>query len=168
MVIQNIEVCSLGELIFKNRKYKVAIGKNGVAKNKEEGDGKTPIGCFKMRKILYRKDKVKIPKSPLSVREIQGDDGWSDDSSSPNYNELIKLPSNESHEVLWREDGVYDLIVPLGYNDIDTVPGKGSAIFMHIAKPEFTPTEGCIALLKEDLLEILKNISKDTLVCVGP
>ncbi|MGM0482567.1 MAG: L,D-transpeptidase family protein [Patescibacteria group bacterium] len=166
MRMQNIEVHSSGKLLFKDRKYKIAIGKNGVTKNKEEGDGKTPIGCFKMREILYRKDKVKRPKSSLPIKEIQKDDGWSDDPSSSNYNKLIKLPANESYEALWREDDVYDLIVPLGYNDLDPVSGKGSAIFMHIARPDFSPTEGCIALLKEDLLEILENISKDTLVCV--
>lgn len=163
----NIMVYSNGVLCFNDKKYRCAIGKNGIVKNKKEGDWKTPVGCFSIRKVLYRADKLKTLKTVFTTEEIRRDDIWCDDIKSLFYNTKIKLPFDGSYENLWREDNLYDLIVVLGYNDDPPIPGKGSAIFMHIARPNYSPTAGCIALNQEDLLEILKMSEKKTLVCVG-
>jgi len=162
----NIIVESSGKLIWKGKEYKCAIGKGGVSKDKKENDGKTPVGCFPVRKILYRADRILKPESVFPTFEITPDDGWCNDPNDLNYNRQIKLPYKASYENLWREDNLYDIVVVLGYNDDPPVSGKGSAIFMHIARPDYSPTAGCIALSLEDLLNILKEIDADTYVCV--
>jgi len=161
-----IEIYSSGEAVFNGKKYRCAIGKNGVAEDRVEGDGKTPLGCFEIRKVLYRKDKIEKLQTVLLVEEISENDTWCDDVKDKNYNSLIKLPYNASHEKLWRDDDLYDIIAVLGYNDKPVIAGKGSAIFMHIAGQNYSPTAGCIAFSKADLLEILKNCDKNTLVCI--
>jgi L,D-peptidoglycan transpeptidase YkuD (ErfK/YbiS/YcfS/YnhG family) len=108
------------------------------------------------------------PRTKLPTKEIKENDGWSDDSKSPNYNRPIKLPTTESHEKLFRDDEVYDIVIPLGYNDEPPVPGLGSAIFMHVARPTYSPTEGCIALSKEDLLKVLETCDSETTIRVKP
>ena len=162
----NIYIYSSGRAVFKEKEYRCAIGKNGVTNNKAEGDWKTPIGCFKIRKVLFRKDKIEKPQTDLLVEEIQENDAWCDDVNDKNYNQQIKLPYNSSHEKLWRDDEVYDIVVVLGFNDNPIVPGKGSAVFIHIARQNYPPTAGCIAFNREDLLEILKNCDKNTLICI--
>lgn len=140
---------------FKNKTYPICFGKNGYASDKIEGDGKTPLGIFPLRKLYYRVDKIGLPAVELSTRALSPQDGWCDDPQSPSYNKFVSLPFEGSHERLWREDDVYDLIIGVGYNDDPVFPGKGSAIFIHIARENLTPTEGCIAFRKRDLLEIL-------------
>lgn len=146
------------QLIFNGKTYRCAIGKGGFAADKHEGDGCTPLGTFALRECWYRADRLKKPRTHLPLRIISAQDGWCDDPESPDYNKHVKLPYSFSHEELWREDHRYDLIVPLGYNDGPILPGKGSAIFMHIAAPGYTGTEGCVALAQEDLLEILPHL----------
>ena len=163
--MSNINVSSSGEVEFLGKVYKGALGKNGVTKDKKEGDWATPVGCFPIREIYYRSDRLAKPETILSIRPLEENDGWCEDLEDSNYNKLVKLPYDASHEELWREDHVYDIIVVLGYNDDPAVPGKGSAIFMHIARETYSPTAGCIALAQTDLLELLKNAEKDTLVC---
>jgi len=162
----NIIVNSKGILFFNSKEYKCVVGKNGVSVDKKEDDGATPAGCFPIRKIFYRSDKIQKPASPFETIELTKDDGWCDEISDSKYNQLVKLPYEGSHENLWRKDNLYDIIVVLGYNDNPPVSGKGSAIFIHIARPEFTPTAGCIALAFPDLIEILKNCDLNTQVCV--
>lgn len=161
-----IHIYSSGKAVFKGKEYKCAIGKNGTTENKIEGDGKTPIGRFEIRKVLFRKDKIIKPQTNLPIEEIQDNDAWCDDANDENYNQQIKLPYNVSHEKLWRDDDIYDIVAVLGCNDNPPIPGKGSAIFIHIAKQDFPPTAGCIAFHREDLLEILKSCDKNTSVCV--
>lgn len=151
-------------LSFLGKDYVCAVGKNGFAADKNakrEGDGKTPIGSFFLRECWYRADKMAAPKTSLPLKIIHENDGWCDDPASPDYNKHILLPYHFSHEKLWREDNIYDLIIPIGYNDEAVESGNGSAIFMHIAKPDYTGTEGCVALAKNDLLEILPYLSPD-------
>ncbi|MBI5913024.1 L,D-transpeptidase family protein [Candidatus Azambacteria bacterium] len=155
-----------GRLLWKDREYRCALGKNGVTAHKKEGDGATPVGCFPVRKILYRSDRMEKPTTDILLEPIAPTDGWCDDSNDDNYNRLVMLPYHASHERLWREDNLYDLIVVLGYNDEPPIPGKGSAIFMHVARPNYTPTAGCIALALSDLLEIIKTINQSTRVCM--
>lgn len=164
--MNKILVSPSGKLFWQGKEYKCALGKNGVSLNKMEGDGKTPSGSFPLRKVFYRKDRLNEPKTKLPTEEIKENYGWCDDPKDPNYNKLVKLPHYASHEKLWRDDNIYDVIVTIGYNDDPPIPGKGSAIFLHIARPEFTPTDGCIALNLNELLEILESITLNTEICI--
>ncbi len=105
-----------------------------------------------------------MPDTNLPLHIIKENDGWCDDPQSPDYNHKVTLPYPFSHENLWRDDHVYDLIVPIGYNDKPVVAGKGSAIFMHLAHEDYRPTEGCVALQREDLLEVLKLCDSGTTI----
>ncbi len=160
---QTIKVTG-NNLSFAGKTYSCAIGKNGFSGDKKEGDGCTPIGSFPLRELWYRADKMPAPKTNLPLKIITQNDGWCDDVNSPYYNNHVNLPYSFSHEKLWRDDYVYDLIIPLGYNDSPIVKGKGSAIFLHIAKPDYSGTEGCVALSKLDLLEILPLLSPQTFI----
>lgn len=141
------------------RNIRCAVGKGGLvtASEKREGDHKTPIGLWALRNVLYRPDRVQPPASRLQVSAIAPNDGWCDDPEDDSYNRPVKLPHPGRAETLWRMDGLYDVIVPLGYNDGKVRPGAGSAIFLHCASPQFTPTEGCVAIPREDLLELLSH-----------
>ncbi|GBQ80725.1 hypothetical protein AA14337_1818 [Acetobacter malorum DSM 14337] len=131
------------------------IGKNGLTEQKQEGDHATPIGIFPLRKVYYRADRLIKPKTILPVEPLSPRDGWCDDPQSHDYNRFVKLPHPARHEQLWREDHVYDLIVVMGYNDNPAISGRGSAIFMHLQRPDRTPTEGCLALSESDLRTVL-------------
>lgn len=133
------------------------IGKNGITRHKQEGDLCTPVGHFTLRKVYYRADRTPRPATVLPVFPINPQDGWCDDPTSPLYNHPVTRPSAARHEALWREDDVYNLIVVIGYNDSPAIPGKGSAIFIHLQRPEHTPTEGCVALTQCDLLKVLAS-----------
>ena len=132
-----------------------ALGRGGVRLDKREGDGATPIGCFPLRRLLFRADKLSRPTSGLPVGALDPRDGWCDDPLDPLYNRPVRLPYPGRHERLWREDEIYDAIVVLGHNDDPVVPGRGSAVFLHIARSDFAQTEGCIALMREDLLKVV-------------
>lgn len=139
------------------RDYPCAIGRSGLIKaaQKREGDGASPIGRWPLKHLYYRADRLARPVTELPCTIITQRLGWCDAPADPAYNRLVTLPYAASHETLWREDHAYDLIVELGHNDAPPVPGLGSAIFLHVAKPGYTPTEGCIALAVEDLLAVL-------------
>jgi len=162
----NITVNSSGTLTLGNKQFKCVLGKGGISADKKEGDGATPLGCFPIRKVFYRADRVAKPESSFETVVLKPEDGWCDAPDDPNYNKEVVMPYSASAENLWREDEVYDVIVVLGYNDKPPIPGKGSAIFMHVARPTYSPTAGCIALALPDLLEILKNAQTDSQVCV--
>ena len=142
-----------------NIKFRCAIGRGGItdASNKREGDGASPVGRWPMRRVYFRSDKIAAPETKLPRTPIREHDGWCDDPADPLYNRPVALPYDASHEKMWREDDVYDIIVELGHNDDPPVPGLGSAIFLHIAKPDYSPTEGCIALSEDDLRTVLKS-----------
>ncbi len=164
----DVIVSASGILKLNGKEFRCILGKAGVTEVKIEGDGATPIGCFPIREVLYRVDKLPRPITNLPISIIQKNDGWCNDINDPHYNQRIKLPYPASHEKLWREDDLYDIVVALGYNDDPAVPGKGSAIFMHIAHSNYSPTEGCIALSLPDLVHILKEISRETKVYIEP
>ena len=147
-----------GVLKFKNLKFKCALGKSGIGKKRKEGDNITPKGSYKLLGLFYRSDRIPNFKTILKKRKINKKMGWCDDVNNKNYNKLIKLPCNFSHEKLYRKDNVYDLVVPINYNTNKITRGKGSAIFLHVAKKNYTPTKGCIALKKKDLILLLKKI----------
>jgi len=156
-----------GYLKYKNFKYRCALGKGGVNKKIKEGDGITPKGVFKITKIYYRADKNKIIKTNIKKIKITKNMGWCDDPISRFYNRQIKLPSKYSHEKLYRNDDLYDLIAVLNYNTNPIIKNKGSAIFMHIAKNSYKKTEGCIALKKKHLINILGQIKKNTKIKIN-
>ena len=135
--------------------WRCAVGKGGLTETKREGDGATPVGVWPLRRLLYRDDRLARPRTGLTCRAIARDDGWCDAPDDPAYNQPVMLPYPASHEVLRREDALYDLVVVLGYNDAPAVPGRGSAIFLHVARDDYGGTEGCVALAKPDLLHLL-------------
>ncbi len=136
-----------------------ALGKGGVkpAADKREGDGASPLGVWPIRRVYWRPDRGVAPLTELPVMPMAQDDGWCDAPGDPAYNRPVKLPYPASAETLWREDELYDLMVVLGHNDDPPVSPLGSAIFLHLARPDYAPTEGCVALIREDLVELLSK-----------
>ena len=151
-------------LLFKKLKFKCSLGKNGVTKNKVEGDKRTPSGVYRLKQVFYRADRINKITTNLKKIKIKKNMGWCDDPSSKRYNRLIKIPYKFSHEKLYRKDHIYDIVVILNYNMNPVVKKKGSAIFMHITKKNYLKTLGCIALKKNDLLEILNKVKKDNII----
>ena len=149
-------------LYYLNYKIKCAIGKNGITKNKQEGDLKTPSGIFKLKKIFYRKDRIKLNNTTIKKSYIKKNSGWCDDPASKYYNKEIKSPFKYSAEKLWRKDNIYDLIIVLNYNFNPIIKNRGSAIFLHISKKNYAPTKGCIAINKKDMMNLLVNIKGNT------
>jgi L,D-peptidoglycan transpeptidase YkuD (ErfK/YbiS/YcfS/YnhG family) len=156
-----------GTAVWGERHMRCALGQGGVSAEKREGDGATPLGRFVMRGLFYRADRLARPATMLPGRAIARSDGWCDAPGDPAYNRLVPWPYPASAEALWREDARYDLIVPLGYNDAPIVPGKGSAIFLHLAAPDFAPTAGCVALALGDLLAVLADADGASAVLVA-
>lgn len=150
-----ITVSPKGWLTWPGGTVRCALGRGGVRVDKREGDGATPVGRFPLRRVLYRRDRVDPPVTGLTVQAIEAGDGWCDDAADAAYNRPVRAPFAAGHEVLWRNDELYDLVVVLGHNDDPVVPGAGSAIFLHVARPDYAPTEGCIAVKLEHLEAIL-------------
>lgn len=137
-----------------------AIGRAGAcpAADKREGDGRTPLGEWPIRGVMFRRDRLTPPDGyGLPWRWIAEEDGWSDDPADPAYNRPVRHPHRFSAERLWREDGAYDAILILGYNDTPPVPGRGSAIFLH-GMTVSGVTEGCVALAPADLMRLLSEL----------
>jgi len=159
-------VSSDGTARFGHIQCRCALGHGGVSDAKREGDGATPIGIWPLRRLLYRPDRLTPPPTALPISPIGPADGWCDAPGDKNYNLPVILPYPASAEALWREDAVYDLIVPLGYNDSPIQSGRGSAIFLHLARDLYLPTEGCVALARPDLLAYLAVASSQSRVIV--
>ena len=153
---------------WRGKALRCAIGRGSIAETKVEGDGVTPVGRWPLRRVLYRADRLAPPQTVLPLAVIGADDGWCDDPGDPAYNRPVRLPYAASHERLQREDSLYDVIVVLGHNDDPVVPGAGSAIFLHVARDDFGPTEGCVALALEDLLAVLNEAPAGSAVEVLP
>lgn len=160
VVISDPNNASRGTLTLGDKSFPCALGKAGVTDKKREGDHKTPLGTFPLRRLFYRPDKLS-PECGLPLNALRPEDGWCDDPADDAYNQHVSLPYPTSAENLWREDDVYDLIVVLGHNDDPVEKDRGSAVFLHIAKKDFSGTEGCVALQKEDLLCLLPQLSPE-------
>jgi L,D-peptidoglycan transpeptidase YkuD (ErfK/YbiS/YcfS/YnhG family) len=156
-----------GYLKYKDFKFKCALGKAGIGKKGIEGDNITPKGVFRIFKIYYRKDRLKKLYSKFRLIEITKRMGWCDDPKSTKYNQPIRLPTKYSHEILYRRDNIYDLILVLNYNMKPIIKNKGSAIYIHVTKKNYKKTAGCIALKKSDLLLLVKEINKNTKVIIN-
>ena len=147
--------------------FKCCIGKNGLSKNKIEGDKKTPVGLFQLSHLYLRKDRIKKPYSKLNKIFIKKNMGWCNDpTNKKKYNKTIKLNKKTRHEKLFRNDYKYDLFIPIKYNYKNPIPGRGSCIFLHLTK-NYKPTAGCIALKKKDFLIMLKLINKKTKIKIA-
>ena len=151
-------------LTYDNYKAKCAIGKRGIGIKRKEGDLITPKGKYKIKYILYRKDRIRKIQSKIKKIAITKSMGWCDDPKSRDYNKLIKLPINYRYEKLYRKENIYDLILVLNFNMRPIVKKRGSAIFLHVAKKNYGPTLGCIALSKKDLRYFLSIIDKKTFI----
>ena len=145
-----------------------ALGRSGRRMRKREGDGATPIGCWQLLEVRYRADRVRRPATRLPVRVIGRSDGWCDAPGDRNYNRPVRLPYGASAESLWRNDHLYDVVMVLSHNRVPRRRGGGSAIFMHVAKPGYAPTEGCIALARADLLKLLRLLGWGDAIRVLP
>jgi L,D-peptidoglycan transpeptidase YkuD (ErfK/YbiS/YcfS/YnhG family) len=163
----DLAVDGAGFATWNGRRMRCALGRGGVAQGKREGDGATPAGILPMRRALYRPDRETAPPTRLPLAPLAPDDGWCDAPDDPLYNCPVKLPYRASAEKLWRADRLYDLVVVLGWNDAPVAPGLGSAIFLHLAAPGFAPTEGCVALGRDDLLLVLSESSETSRVIVA-
>ena len=147
-------------------KFKCCIGKNGLKKNKIEGDKCTPKGTFKLGTLYYRKDRVKKPITSLKIKNIKRNMGWCNDSKNQFYNQEIKVNKNIKHEKLFRKDYKYNYLLVIEYNAKKIKPNKGSAIFIHLTK-NFKATTGCIALLQKDFLIMAKLINKKSTIKIN-
>ena len=155
-----------GRLYWSGGSAVAAVGRAGVRADKHEGDGATPAGSYPLVSILYRPDRVAPPLSLLPVKPLAPSDGWVDEPFDPNYNRPVSVPYPASAERMWREDGLYDALVVIGYNMEPVVSGAGSAIFLHIATPDFAPTAGCIAVEREILLRLLPLLGPDSRIAI--
>jgi L,D-peptidoglycan transpeptidase YkuD (ErfK/YbiS/YcfS/YnhG family) len=149
---------------WRGNRVPCALGRGGIRAVKFEGDGATPAGTWPLRHVLYRADRLFPGRFPLPSRAVRRGDGWSDGPRDPRYNRPVPLPHAFGHERLWRADELYDLILVLGYNDDPPVAGRGSAIFLHRARDDYSPTEGCVALGLEDLLHLVADLAARTFV----
>ena len=149
-------------LYFQKYKLRCSVGKRGISINKKEGDKKTPKGEFKLKYILYRKDRIFDLKTRLKKIVIKKRMGWCDDPNSNYYNKIINFPSKYSAEKLWKKENVYDIIIVIDYNLNPVIKNKSSAIFIHIAKRKYQPTNGCIALTKKNIKLISSKINEKT------
>jgi L,D-peptidoglycan transpeptidase YkuD (ErfK/YbiS/YcfS/YnhG family) len=151
------------------RTFRCAVGHGGVGDKRGEGDGITPVGRWPVRRLLYRPDRVTPPETALPVTAIDPADGWCDDPADPDhYNRPVTKPYGGSHEDMWRDDRLYDLVVVLGFNDDPPVAGGGSAIFLHVAREGFDPTSGCVALAPDALHSVVRQLADGDDLVIAP
>ena len=153
-------------LLYKGYKLKCSIGKSGITSFKKEGDLATPKGEFKLGTLYFRKDRTKNPKCKLKTKTIKKNMGWCNDSRSQKYNQEINFPFKYRAEKLHRKDNIYDILINIKYNHSPILKGKGSAIFLHLAKRKYRPTSGCVAISKKDFIKILPLIKKNTKIII--
>jgi L,D-peptidoglycan transpeptidase YkuD (ErfK/YbiS/YcfS/YnhG family) len=166
-VVHDLYVRSNGVASIAGLSFRCAVGRGGVCARKREGDGATPLGSWPLRNVLFRPDRLARPATALPAAPLQPADGWCDAPADPNYNRMVRHPYPASAERLWRKDAIYDLIVVVGYNDQPVIPGRGSAIFLHVARPDYTPTAGCVAFARQDLLQVLGLVTASSRLIVS-
>ena len=156
-----------GRLIAGNAWFRCALGAGGIGRKTREGDGITPAGSHRLTGLWVRAGEKAPPRTKLPWRKISRIDGWCDDPGHRRYNRHVKLPIAGSSERLWRDDHIYDIVIETGWNCRPAIKGKGSAIFIHVARTGFTPTAGCVALHYTDLRRLLGMISSKTKVQIA-
>ena len=152
---------------LEGRVFRCALGRGGIRADKREGDGATPAALMPLRRVLYRADRGPPPLAAVPVEPLGPEEGWCDDPAHPDYNRRVALPHPARHEALWRGDALYDVIGVLGWNDAPVERGRGSAIFLHLARPDLAPTEGCVALAAADLRAALATGLREVLAVAG-
>lgn len=167
MVRQIVGDRAKGRVVAGGAVFPCALGPAGVTRSKREGDGATPRASLPIRRLWRRAGRGPRPATGLPVRVSRASDGWCDATGHRLYNRLVSLPFSASHETLQRDDGLYDLVAELGWNDRAPRPGRGSAIFMHVARPGFTPTAGCVALALPALRRLLARTGPRTIVDIA-
>lgn len=143
-----------------------ALGRSGISRRKREGDGATPAGRFRPVAVFYRPDRVRRPLTRLPVKPLRRADGWCDDPRHGRYNRPVRLPFAASHEAMWRDDHLYDIVVVLDYNRRPRVRGAGSAVFFHLARTGYPPTEGCIAVSLADMRRVLARLDAASVLAI--
>lgn len=161
-------VRSQGLATAGGRNLACALGPSGILAKKREGDGATPAGDWGLLEVLYRPDRRARPRTGLPVRPIRPADGWCDAPGDRNYNRAVALPYAASAETLWRDDGIYDLVVVLDHNQRPRRRNGGSAVFLHIARPGFSPTQGCVAFRERDLEWLLARCGPGSRIRIVP
>ena len=151
-----------GRLVAGNLVIPCALGRSGTTRAKREGDGASPVGRFPLVQTFYRADRGPRPRTGLRLRPIRRSDGWCDDPRDRRYNTLVPLPCPSSHEEMWREDHLYDMVIDIGWNRGPVRRGRGSAIFLHLARPGFEPTAGCVAVDRRAIRRLLERIGPRT------
>jgi L,D-peptidoglycan transpeptidase YkuD (ErfK/YbiS/YcfS/YnhG family) len=157
---------SRGRLGYGGIEIACALGPGGIRRDKREGDGASPAGLYRLRCAYYRADRIVRPRTGLSLRPLRPDDGWCDDVGSARYNRAVRHPFAGSAEQLWRSDGLYDVLVVLGYNDGPIRRARGSAIFLHAAAAGYGPTAGCVAVARGDLVRLLAHAGPHTRILI--
>ena len=157
-----------GRLSWPGGTARAACGRGGVRADKKEGDGASPSGTYPLLFAMYRADRIGRPASGLPLTPLQPDHAWVDDPADPRYNQLVTLPYPAHAERMWREDGLYDALAVIGYNTDPVIPGAGSAIFLHVARPAFSGTDGCIAVAKDVLLPLLGILGPGSTITIAP
>ena len=156
-----------GWLIAGSLALPVALGRSGIKANKREGDGGTPRGTFRLRRLWWRTDRHSRPLTQLPVRRIRPGDGWCEDPADRHYNQPVRVPDGSTADRLWRADRLYDLIIELDHNTRPRISGRGSAVFIHVARDKFAPTAGCVALEAKTLQRLLGRLGPDTRIIIG-
>ena len=156
-----------GVLVAGPLHLRVALGRGSIRANKREGDGGTPRGIFRPVRLWWRPDRGPRPRTVLPVRRIRPDDGWCEDPADRRYNHAIRVPKGDPGDRLWRADHLYDLIVEIDHNTRPRIAGRGSAVFLHLARPRFAPTAGCIALTPGGLRRLLSQLYPQTRIEIG-
>ena len=145
----------------------VALGRGGILANKREGDGSTPKGTYHPRQVWWRADRHPRPRTFLPVRPIQPEDAWCEDPQDRRYNLPVRLVSDQAGDRLTREDHLYDFIVEIDHNSAPRIAGRGSAVFLHLARPNFSPTAGCVSMTKASMLRLLRRMGPHTRIMIG-
>jgi L,D-peptidoglycan transpeptidase YkuD (ErfK/YbiS/YcfS/YnhG family) len=145
----------------------VALGRGGIRANKREGDGGTPKGTFRPLRLWWRADHHPKPSTFLPVRAIGPEDAWCEDISSRHYNQPLRLASNQGGDRLMRDDHLYDFIIEIDHNTRPRVAGRGSAVFLHLARNNFSPTAGCVSMTEAAMLRLLKRLGPETRIVIG-
>jgi L,D-peptidoglycan transpeptidase YkuD (ErfK/YbiS/YcfS/YnhG family) len=157
---------SRGWLVAEGIQIPVALGRSGILANKREGDGGTPRGKFRLVRLWWRGDRAPRPRTGLPVRRIGKEDGWSEDPKDRRYNQPIAVPEGRPGDRLWRDDRLYDFIIELDHNTRPRIAGRGSAVFIHVARDGFKPTAGCVALTAPRLQRLLERVGPRTRVVI--
>ena len=145
----------------------VALGRGGIKADKWEGDGGTPRGTFRPRQLWWRADRHPRPKTHLPIRAIRREDAWCEDPSSRHYNQPMRLAGDGGGDRLTRADHLYDFIIEIDHNTSPRVAGRGSAVFLHLARPDFSPTAGCISMTQSAMLRLLERLGPQTKIVIG-